>query len=266
MADRVNQRPYGFRERWDYAFNLGRGQWEAVVTSGPEDPRAAAYSRLRASDADREQVIDTLKVAFAQGRLTMEELDLRAGQAFASRTYADLAAVTADIPARPADARPLPKSARAQGRPPESTVIRWGLGVGAAVLSALIPASLLTGNDVVGNVTAYLLIAYCLFILISVGYAVDLQLEKRRSRRQLPPRPGPDGRNLEGEPHRGGGRNPALPDVRSDETRSDLRTNRSRQDRCESGSPVDVRLVDVPLVRLLQLGRAWRLHVVADRP
>ncbi len=153
------------------------------MITGPEDPRAAAHGRLRASDADREQVIDTLKVAFAQGRLTKEELDLRAGQAFAARTYADLAAVTVDIPARPADARLLPKPARAQARPPESTVIRWGLGVGAGVLSALIPASLLTGNDVVGNVTAYVLIAYCLFMLISVGYAVDLQLEKRRARR-----------------------------------------------------------------------------------
>jgi Domain of unknown function (DUF1707) len=236
------------------------------VTSGPEDPRAAAYSRLRASDADREQVIDTLKVAFAQGRLTMEELDLRAGQAFASRTYADLAAVTADLPARRAEARPLPKPAQAQGRAPESTVIRWGMGVGTGVLAAMIAAAKLTGNDVVGNVTVYLLAAYCLFVLISVGYAVDLQLEKRRSRRQLPPRPGPDGRNLEGERHGGGGRNPALPGVRSDETRADLRTNRSRQDRCGPGSPVDVRLADVPLVRLLQLGRAWRLHVVADRP
>ena len=240
------------------------------MTSGPEDPRAAAYSRLRASDADREQVIDTLKVAFAQGRLTLEELDLRAGQAFASRTYADLAAVTADLPARRAEARPLPKLSQAQGQAPgqaqESTVIRWGLGVGAGVLSAMIAADKLTGNDVVGNVTVYLLMAYCLFVLISVGYAVDLQLEKRRSRRQLPPRPGPDGRNLAGGRHGGGGRNPALPDVHSDETRADLRTNRSRQDRCESGSPVDVRLADVPLVRLLQLGRAWRLHIGADGP
>ena len=150
------------------------------MTSGPEDPRAAAHGRLRASDADREQVIDTLKVAFAQGRLTKEELDLRAGQAFASRTYADLAAVTADIPAGQADTQPLPKLSQAPGRAPESTVIRWGLGVGTGVLSALIAASKLTGNDVVGNVTVYLLMAYCLFMLISVGYAVDTQLEKRR--------------------------------------------------------------------------------------
>jgi len=206
-----------------------------------------------------------LKVAFAQGRLTKEELDLRAGQAFASRTYADLTAVTADLPAGRAEVRPLPKPSQAQGRAPESTVIRWGLGVGTGVLSAMIAAAKLTGNDVVGNVTVYLLMAYCLFMLVSVGYAVDLQLEKRHSRRQLPPRLGPDGRILEGERH-GGGRNPAPPDVRSDETRADLRTNRSRQDRRGSGSPVDVRIGDVPPVRLLQLGRARRLHIVADRP
>ncbi len=164
---------------------------------GPEESSAAAHGRLRASDADREQVIDTLKVAFAQGRLNKEELDLRAGQAFTSRTYADLAAVTADLPARLAEAQPLPRPSQARARPPESTVIRWGLGVGTGVLSAMIAATKLTGNDVVGNVTVYLLVAYCLFMLISVGYTVDLQLEKRRSRRKPPPRPGPDSRNLE---------------------------------------------------------------------
>ena len=56
---------------------------------------------VRASHADREQVIDALKAAFVQGRLTEDEFDARAGQAFASQTYAELAAVTADIPAGP---------------------------------------------------------------------------------------------------------------------------------------------------------------------
>ena len=54
---------------------------------------------LRASDADREQAIDTLKAAFVHGRLTNGELGLRVGQALVSRTYADLAVLTADIPA-----------------------------------------------------------------------------------------------------------------------------------------------------------------------
>jgi hypothetical protein len=61
---------------------------------------------LRASHADREQVIDTLKAAFVQGRLERDEFDLRVGRALASRTYADLAALTTDIPTRLARARP----------------------------------------------------------------------------------------------------------------------------------------------------------------
>ena len=47
---------------------------------------AAARGYLRASHADREQVIGVLKAAFVQGRLTKDELDARAGQAFAART------------------------------------------------------------------------------------------------------------------------------------------------------------------------------------
>jgi putative transcriptional regulator len=54
---------------------------------------------VRASDADREQAIEMLKAAFTQGRLAKDEFEARVGQAFAARTHAELAAVTADIPA-----------------------------------------------------------------------------------------------------------------------------------------------------------------------
>jgi Domain of unknown function (DUF1707) len=60
---------------------------------------AGGHSHLRASHADRERVIDMLKAAFVQGRLAQDEFDLRVGQVLASRTYADLDALTADIPA-----------------------------------------------------------------------------------------------------------------------------------------------------------------------
>jgi Domain of unknown function (DUF1707) len=59
----------------------------------------AGRDRLRAGHADREQVIETLKTAFVDGRLTKSELAARTGRALAARTYADLAALTADIPA-----------------------------------------------------------------------------------------------------------------------------------------------------------------------
>lgn len=68
--------------------------------------RGADRGLLRASHADREQAIATLKVAFMQGRLTAGELAERAGQAYAAKTYAQLAEVTADIPAGRAPARP----------------------------------------------------------------------------------------------------------------------------------------------------------------
>lgn len=72
------------------------------MTTEPEGrmtAAAAASGLLRASNADREQVIETLKAAFVQGRLTQDELATRAGLTFASQTYADLAALTADLPA-----------------------------------------------------------------------------------------------------------------------------------------------------------------------
>ena len=85
--------------------------------AGPQDPAAAGGDRLRAGHADREQVIEALKNAFVHGRLTKDELDARAGQALAARTYADLAALTADIPGAPAAAGPARPPAPARRRP-----------------------------------------------------------------------------------------------------------------------------------------------------
>jgi hypothetical protein len=78
------------------------------MVTGPEDATgvpAGGHGRMRASDTDRERVVDVLKAAFVQGRLVKDELDARAGRVFASRTYAELAAVTADIPPAPAAGR-----------------------------------------------------------------------------------------------------------------------------------------------------------------
>jgi uncharacterized protein len=92
---------------------------EALVTAGSWDPitaRAPGRGHLRASDADRERVVDTLKAAFVQGRLTKEELGMRTGLALESRTYGELTAITADIPARPSETRLRPRPAQAYNR------------------------------------------------------------------------------------------------------------------------------------------------------
>ena len=63
-------------------------------------------------------MIDLLKAAFVQDRLARDEFDARVGQALASRTYAELAAVTADLPAELIGALPRRPPARTRGRPP----------------------------------------------------------------------------------------------------------------------------------------------------
>ena len=93
---------------------------------GPGDEIAAAEgqrrSELRASHADRERVIEVLKAAFVQGRLGKDEFDLWVGRAFAARTHAELAVVTASLPAEPATTGPS-TPARAPSEPP---VVRPG--------------------------------------------------------------------------------------------------------------------------------------------
>ena len=86
------------------------------MTAGREDGTAGALGQLRTSHADREAAIDMLKAAFIQGRLTKDEFDLRVGQVFASRTYADLGALTADIPGWVTSAQPSAEHAREPGR------------------------------------------------------------------------------------------------------------------------------------------------------
>ena len=115
------------------------------MTTGPQDPAAAGRDRLRASHADREQVIDTLKNAFVHGRLTKDELDARAGQALAARTYADLAALTADIPPGPAVAGPSRPPAPARRRPLARAAVKSGicLFIAAAAIAAIWVGSLL---------------------------------------------------------------------------------------------------------------------------
>jgi hypothetical protein len=102
---------------------------------------------VRASRADRERVIGLLKAAFVEGRLARDEFDTRVGQALASRTYAELAAVTADIPAELIGALPYRPAARARGRIPMNTAITGGACV-AVVANVGMLAAILIGSPV----------------------------------------------------------------------------------------------------------------------
>jgi hypothetical protein len=66
----------------------------------------ASRNRLRASDADREDIAERLRHAAAEGRLLAEELEERLGKTFKARTYGELDAVVADLPANRVTRRP----------------------------------------------------------------------------------------------------------------------------------------------------------------
>ena len=159
--------------------------------AGPGDEIAAGAGgrgHLRASHADRDQAIDTLKAAFVQGRLTKAEFDARAGRALASRTYAELAAVTADLPAGLTTAKP-PAPARAPGGP----VLRPGpVAAAATVLYAgvwayaiLFPGG--SDDDANGERIIFGGLFYLIILAICVGQA--LAWGEKRSGGQSPRRP-----------------------------------------------------------------------------
>lgn len=93
---------------------------------------AAGQARMRACDADRERTADQLRTAFVEGRLSQDELDERLGRVYAARTYADLAAQTADLPVP----RLLPSPAF---RPPAVAATTNGLAVASFVCALLQP-------------------------------------------------------------------------------------------------------------------------------
>ena len=138
----------------------------------------AGRGRLRASHADREHVLDVLKAAFVQGRLTKDEFDIRVGQTFASRTYADLAALIADIPAGLIGAQPLRKPAPAQTPHPENKVVNSCACATLAVLA--LGAALFTGNFGL----FFVLVAAILGVLFVAGGRMVCSSHKKRSSRQ----------------------------------------------------------------------------------
>ena len=178
-------------------------------------PAAAGRSHLRASHADRDQVIEALKAAYVAGMLAKDELDARVGQALASRTCTDLAALTADLPTGLTPAMP-PAPARAPGGQPARPG-RWIAAATAAYAGAWVYELFLSphGGDnpsfpllIVGGFLVYLGI-----LIVSVG-AIIVNRQDKRSGRQPPRRPSASGPASPRGPS--AGRDRHLPPTRDD--------------------------------------------------
>jgi Domain of unknown function (DUF1707)/2TM domain len=119
----------------------------------PDDRRRAS---LRASDADRERFVETLRQHHVDGRLTAEELEERTERAYAARTLGDLDALATDLPplqpAAPAS-RPRPADGPPRLQPPsprqaaaKATLLRTIVWFGTVSL-LLIVVWAMTGRD-----------------------------------------------------------------------------------------------------------------------
>jgi hypothetical protein len=138
---------------------------------------------IRASDADREAVVATLREAYTAGRLTLDEFDERVTTAYAGKTWGDLRKLTIDLPSQPIlgsdvpgrqlppttalpshPARPGPRPDEVQGlQPPPPPRHR------PRPLAILVPVAvwiLLVAHGVVGPGAVFLLIA--VFALTSI--------------------------------------------------------------------------------------------------
>jgi Domain of unknown function (DUF1707)/Domain of unknown function (DUF4190) len=158
-------------------------------------PAQAGYqvrtqASMRAASADRERAVDVLKAGFAEGRLTQDEYNDRMGRAYAARTYGELAALTADLPA---GASPMPMPAwpvPAYQPPPSGTnsmaIAAMVLGVAEFFTAGLtaIPAVIcghiarrqmkLTSQRGDGLATSGLVLGYMAIIFWSVLIAASL--------------------------------------------------------------------------------------------
>jgi hypothetical protein len=93
----------------------------------PADPR-----QLRAADTDRDRAVELLRQAAAEGRITFDELDERISRAYAAKTFADLEALTSDLPG-PGVSVPAPAGPRY--RPPEVPAGAHAPSASVAILS-----------------------------------------------------------------------------------------------------------------------------------
>ncbi len=121
----------------------GPGQAFPPYPGLPAVPVSAAVNPAwLAASADRERAVGVLRAGFTEGRLTQDELDDRIARAYAARTYGDLWALIADLPAGPfpypngLEALPYPQASPAV--PPSAEPVSNWQSAAALIITALV--------------------------------------------------------------------------------------------------------------------------------
>jgi hypothetical protein len=161
-----------------------------MVGPGDETGAGAGASSdgpLPVTPGGRDQVIAALKTAFVQGRLSKDEFELRLGQALA--IYAQLDALTADIPAAAPAVTPPPEPSREAAN---KKMIKQGTA-GVAGLTFVLAAALVIPRNPVAGVLAGILLS-CVMALFTAGFLTLLSwaLERRSGTQSATPGTGGD--------------------------------------------------------------------------
>jgi hypothetical protein len=138
------------------------GSGDMAEGESPGQDHGRGRGRVRASRADREQVVSALQAAFVQGRLTQDELSERTGQVYSSRTYAELAEVIADVPT------PLTGTQRPRRPPWRATKRAWWFEY-AVLVPGVVALIVLPGGPHTTRVTFAVFAAVAYLVFWSLG-------------------------------------------------------------------------------------------------
>jgi hypothetical protein len=108
-------------------------------------------SSMRAGDGDRHQIVEVLRLALDEGRLTLAEYDERVATAYQATTYADLNTLLDDLPKAPQGVMSLPtptvaawigpqrdKPVKRQRRIPLALQILWTIWASAVAVNVMV--------------------------------------------------------------------------------------------------------------------------------
>ena len=120
----------------------------AKDVAGSRRWRPDQLETLRAADADRQQVVDHLKAAVDEGRLSLHEYDERISAAYAARTYAELKVPVADLPPPGLNSADVAaRAARAERRMPLALTILWTIWAAVVAVNVMIWALVSLTNE-----------------------------------------------------------------------------------------------------------------------
>ncbi len=119
-----------------------------------QSPESRSASGMRASDHDRQAIVDQLRTAVDEGRLGLVEWSDRVAQAYQARTFADLAEVVADLPAAQPARAPVAAAPRLSGASsglvrdlPTALKVLWTVWLSVVLINVMVWALVSAAGD-----------------------------------------------------------------------------------------------------------------------